>query len=320
MSKYRHALPQLAGKTFLTDGGMETTLIFHDGLDLLHFASFVLLATESGRRALRRYYESYLSIARAHGTGFVLDTVTWRANPDWGGLLGYDSEALRMVNLDSVLMLEALRAEWETPATPCVINGVIGPRGDAYKAGRMSAVEAQDYHAFQAEVLAATRADMISAMTINHVDEAIGIARAAKDCAMPCAISFTVETDGRLLTGVALRDAIEAVDQATGGSPAYYMVNCAHPTHFADALAAGDAWTGRIRGIRANASAKSHAELDESTTLDAGDPVDLGRHYQALTSLLPAVRVLGGCCGTDHRHVAAISDACLPRTAAPAAA
>jgi homocysteine S-methyltransferase len=316
MAKYRSNLPQMKGGDFLSDGGMETALIFLEGVELPHFASFPLLDSAAGRAHLRKYYENYLAIARSHGVGFVLDSATWRASPDWGAILGYDAKALKAIHLGSIALLEELRAKWETPATPIVINGVVGPRGDGYKAGRMEAAEAADYHAAQIAAFAQTAADMVSAITMNTVNEAIGIASAAKAASMPCVIAFTVETDGRLVDGTSLRAAVEAVETATEASPAYYMINCAHPTHFMQALKRGETWVSRVHGVRANASAKSHAELDESTTLDAGDPDDLGRRYSGLREAFPSMRVLGGCCGTDHRHIAAICEACLPQAAA----
>ncbi|WKA28913.1 homocysteine S-methyltransferase family protein [Bradyrhizobium roseum] len=312
MAKYRHALPQHRGGIFLTDGGMETTLIFHEGVDLPHFAAFVLLDHEEGREKLKQYYAAYLAVARRHGTGFVLDSPTWRANPDWGAKLGFDAAALDAVNARSIAFLDALRAEWERPGAPCVISGAVGPRGDGYKAGNMDAVEAEDYHRAQIAAFARGGADMVTAYTLNSVNEAIGIARAAQSLDMPSAISFTVETDGRLVKGETLREAIEAVDRETGCAVEYFLINCAHPTHFEDALKAGEGWTERIHGLRANASTKSHAELDESEALDAGDPVDLGRRYVALRRAFPKLRILGGCCGTDHRHAAAICEACVP--------
>ena len=310
MAKYRQNLPQLGGSVFLSDGGMETTLIFHEGIELPEFAAFVLMADANGREHLRNYYLRYLDVARKNGTGFILDTPTWRANADWGAKLGYGPADLAAVNQRAVDMLVGLRQEYETAETPCVICGAIGPRGDGYKAGNMNAAEAEAYHAAQVATFAASEADMVAAYTLTNYNEAIGVARAAEASAMPCVISFTVETDGRLVTGLSLGEAIERVDDATGGSPRYYMINCAHPTHFAQALERGESWTGRIGGVRANASTKSHAELDESTTLDAGDPLDLGQRYRGLTRSFPGIRVLGGCCGTDHRHIAAICEAC----------
>jgi homocysteine S-methyltransferase len=312
MAKYRRDLPQRSGGIFLTDGGMETTLIFHQGLDLPHFAAFVLLDSAEGRQQLKQYYASYLAVARDHGTGFVLDSPTWRANPDWGTKLGYDASALKAINVRSIEFLDELRAGWEHPGAPCVVSGAIGPRGDGYKAGNMAADEAEAYHEAQIAAFVEGGADMVTAYTLNSVNEAIGIARAARAQAIPAAISFTVETNGRLVKGETLREAIEMVDREAGGSAEYFMINCAHPTHFEDALKAAEAWTTRIHGVRANASTKSHAELDESTTLDAGDPSDLGRRYLNLRDAFPQMRILGGCCGTDHRHARAICEACVP--------
>jgi homocysteine S-methyltransferase len=313
MAKYRHDLPQRRGGIFLTDGGMETTLIFHEGIELPHFAAFVLLDTSEGRAKLKQYYEAYLAIARDHGTGFVLDSPTWRANADWAEKLGYGAAALHKINAGSIAFLEGLRAKWETPNAPCVISGAIGPRGDGYKAGNMNAAEAEAYHEAQIAAFVEGGADMVTAFTLNNVQEAIGVARAARAHEIPAVIAFTVETNGRLVNGETLREAIETVDRETQNAPEYFMINCAHPSHFEDALKAGEAWTRRIHGVRANASTKSHAELDESETLDAGDPRDLGRRYQNLRRSFPTMRMLGGCCGTDHRHVAAIGDACMPR-------
>jgi S-methylmethionine-dependent homocysteine/selenocysteine methylase len=315
MAKYRHDLPQHRGGIFLTDGGMETTLIFHRGLELPHFAAFVLLDSEGGRQHLKQYYESYLGIARQHGLGFVLDSPTWRANPDWGARLGYDAAGLKAINMRSIRLLEQLRSAWEGPGRPCVINGAIGPRGDGYKAGNMDASEAEAYHAAQIAAFAEAGADMVTAFTLTSVNEAIGIVRAAKALDLPVAISFTVETDGCLVRGETLREAIEAVDGATGAASEYFLINCAHPSHFESALEAGEAWVERIHGVRANASAKSHAELDESEVLDDGDPGDLGRRYLSLRRSFPRMRILGGCCGTDHRHAAAVCEACMPQQA-----
>src|SRR5262249_32668887 len=194
---------------------------------------------------------------------------------------------------------------------PIVISGNIGPRGDGYNPSAiMNALEAQDYHAEQIAVFRDSAADMVSAFTMNYIEEPIGIAHAAKAAGMPVVISFTVETDCRLPTGQTLKQAVQEVDAATGNAPAYYMINCAHPTHFDGVLAAGEPWTRRLRGLRANASRRSHAELDAATDLDAGDPVELGRQYAEVRRRLRHINVLGGCCGTDHRHVEQICFAC----------
>jgi homocysteine S-methyltransferase len=312
LGKHRQHLPQCDSKLFLTDGGIETTLIFLEGLELPHFAAFDLLRDRAGWDVLRKYYERYLAIAVANRVGFVLESATWRASADWGQKLGYSKQALAEANRDSIALLAELRKKHESPATPIVISGCLGPRGDGYDPGAlMSVKEAEDYHAEQVAIFADTEADMVSAITMTNTNEAIGLTRAAVAARMPVAISFTVETDGKLPTGHSLQEAIEAVDSATGYAPAYYMINCAHPSHFDRVIAKGGAWRERIAGVRANASAKSHVELNESTELDSGNPCELGAQYRALRTLLPKLTVLGGCCGTDHRHVEEICTACL---------
>lgn len=309
MAKYRHELPQLSDRLFLTDGGIETTLIFHEGVDLPCFAAFDLLKDEKGTEVLRAYYGRHARIARQNGVGFILESATWRSSPDWGEKLGYSAQDLEAANHKAIELLFELREEFETPACPMVISGCIGPRGDGYDPGRvMTAEEAEAYHSTQARVFAAAGADMIAAVTMTNIPEAVGIVRAARAHGLPSAISFTVETDGRLPTGDTLADAIASLDEETSGGPAYYMLNCAHPTHF-DAVLDGE-WTRRIRGLRCNASRRSHAELDSAPDLDAGDPVELGQQYRDLRRRLPQLTVLGGCCGTDHRHIEQICLAC----------
>jgi S-methylmethionine-dependent homocysteine/selenocysteine methylase len=306
-SKYRHRLPQLGQKLFATDGGIETTLIFHDHIPLPHFAAFDLLKDEAGIAVLRRYFEHYIRIALEHRIGIVLESATWRASADWGQKLGYDAQALADANRKSIGLLLEIRDRYETPTTPIVVSGAIGPRGDGYVAdARMSVAEARDYHRTQIETFASTDADMVAAFTMNYIEEAIGIVTAARDAAIPAAISFTLETDGRLPSGDTLEKAIARTDEKTGGYASYFMINCAHPTHFRDVLRGGGAWLERIRGVRANASKRSHAELNDSADLDEGNPVELGAEYRELRTLLPALSVAGGCCGTDHRHVDAL--------------
>jgi S-methylmethionine-dependent homocysteine/selenocysteine methylase len=309
---YREHLPQLDGDPFLTDGGIETVLIFHEGLDLPAFAAFDLLKDDEGTERLRSYYAPYVELARERGLGFVLESPTWRASPRWASELGYDLEQLDAFNRKAVGLLKEIRDAQETGGPPIVISGAIGPHDDGYNPSELlSAEAAQDYHSTQIGTFAGTAADMVAAITMTYADEATGIARAAAEAGLPAAISFTVETDGGLPSGQPLGDAIEQVDSDTGGSPSYYMINCAHPTHFESVLEQGDGWTERVRGLRANASTLSHAELDEAEELDEGDPDDLGARYAGLREQLPRLNVLGGCCGTDHRHIAAIRDAWL---------
>jgi len=311
-AKYREDLPQVSADVFLTDGGIETTLIYLEGLELPCFAAFDLLRSERGRETLRKYFRTHATIARERGVGFVLESATWRASVDWGVKIGYSREAVVDANRQAIALLHELRAELETEEKPMPISGCIGPRGDGYKVEtRMTAREAEAYHALQARVFAEAGADLVSAVTMTYVEEAIGIVRAARAARMPVVVSFTTETDGRLPSGQALGEAIAQVDAETGAGPVYYMVNCAHPTHFAEALTGLNGSAGRIRGVRANASTKSHAELDTSTELDIGDPADLAARCAALRGRLPNLNVFGGCCGTDHRHIAALAEACV---------
>jgi S-methylmethionine-dependent homocysteine/selenocysteine methylase len=310
--RYRSHLPQLGGDLFLTDGGIETVLIFHQGLDLPLFAAFDLLKDDEGTETLRSYYEPYAALARERGLGLVLESPTWRASPRWATEIGYSEQELDDMNRRAIGVMEELRDSYDDSEAPIVISGCIGPQDDGYNpAMTLTAPAAQDYHAVQIATFRDTAADMVTALTMTYADEAIGIARAAQEAGLPSAISFTLETDGRLPSGQTLAEAIEQVDEQTGGAPAYYMINCAHPTHFESVVESRAPWLERIRGLRANASRKSHAELDEAPELDAGDPEDLGLRYAGLRAKLPQLNVLGGCCGTDHRHIAAIRDAGL---------
>lgn len=313
------AVPRLGGPPYLTDAGMETCLVFRDGLDLPCFASFVLLDDPHGLECLKSYYRGFLQLAAEQGAGFVLDTPTWRANPDWGDAVGYDRAALASANHQAVALIDEIRRE-SGIAERVALNLVVGPRGDGYRPDAlMSAADAHGYHAWQIAQAANAGAEMVSAVTMNYVEEAQGIAAAAADIGIPCVISFTVETDGRLPTGMSLGEAIRLVDDASQGNVAYYMINCAHPSHFA-AVLSEVGLAERIGGIRANASRMSHAELDEAAELDDGDPDELAGDYRALLESLPHVCVLGGCCGTDHRHVAAAARECLPAMRERAAA
>jgi homocysteine S-methyltransferase len=313
-SLYRDALPQLNGGFFVTDGGIETTLIFHQGLELPDFAAFDLFRRPGGETALREYFRAYARIAARYNAHLILESATWRASADWAARLGYGERELAEANRLAIALLECIRDEMRETKAIAVISGCVGPRGDGYQPGNMMTIDqARRYHGAQIDTFAGTAADMVSAITMNYVEEAIGIALAAQDARMPVAISFTVETDGRLATGQPLADAIGQVDAATGSYPAYYMLNCAHPEHFDSVLEPDASWTARVRGLRANASRKSHAELNESPELDMGDPAELGRQYAELKQRrLPRLNVLGGCCGTDHRHVESIAAACAP--------
>ncbi|MFM0573086.1 homocysteine S-methyltransferase family protein [Paraburkholderia caledonica] len=307
MSKYRNCLPLLEDRPFLTDGGLETSLIFHEGVELPYFASYDLLKTERGSALIESHYERFTNVARKHGVGIVLATPTWRASRDWGIKLGYSGSALTDINRRAVVQLANFRSKWETPATPIVIVGTIGPRGDGYKAySRMSTTEAQNYHQEQIDSLTATQVDMVGGFTLNYIDEAIGMVQAAKMACVPISISFTLETDGRLHSGESLEEAVERTDAETMCYASFFMINCAHPSHLEKALRSGGDWLLRIRGVRANASKLSHAELDCADELDDGNPLEFGEETAALRGVLSRMNIVGGCCGTDHRHAEAI--------------
>ena len=308
---YRGDLPQLDGQLFITDGGLETVFVFQEQIELPLFAAFHLLTTSAGIERLKTYYRRYIALARQYGTGIILDTPTWRASAGWGEKLGYDARAMRRINQTAVALLADLRARHAAPDSTMLLNGVIGPQDDGYQpSSRLSAAEAEAYHEAQVQSFAAVETDMITAVTMTYVDEAVGIVRAALASDVPVAVSFTVETDGRLPDGTSLAAAIDAVDAATNEGAAYFMINCAHPSHF-DTVLTGGRWMERIVGVRANASCKSHAELDEATELDDGDPADFARRYRELRTVLPQLAVVGGCCGTDHRHVGAVCESLL---------
>ena len=310
MAKYRNNLPQMNGEVLLTDGGLETTLIFDQGFDLPQFASFPLLENEAGRQALLDYYRAYAEVAHRLSVGVVLDTPTWRASADWGAILGYDQAQLHAINTAAVELVSTIQAEFEPKGTKVVVSGNIGPRGDGYAPGdQMTVEEAEAFHRAQIEAFAEAEADQATALTMTYVEEAIGVARAASAAALPAVISFTVETDGHLPTGQPLGEAIRQVDAATDAAPVAFGINCAHPDHFTKAIMAGGDWVDRLGLIRANASRMSHAELDVAEELDAGDRVELGQLYAELRSLLPNLSVMGGCCGTDHGHIAQIGQA-----------
>lgn len=312
MTRYPQGLPQLSNQLFLTDGGIETTLIFYEGHNLPYFAAYDLLKQPFGTESLRKYFCTYAQLAYLYGVGFVLESPTWRASADWGEKLGDSAEDLAALNRKSIELLHEIRGEYESKRSPMVVSGCVGPRGDGYSPAEiMRAEAAEQYHTAQIQAFREAKADMVCAITMTYPEEAIGITRAAQAANLPVAISFTVETDGCLPNGQTLQSAIEQVDSATEQGPAYYMINCAHPTHFEHLFAAPAPWQARIRGIRANASTKSHAELDEAETLDDGNPAELGAQYHQLRQQLPHITIVGGCCGTDHRHIKSIWQACV---------
>ena len=304
MTKYRTDLPQQSMSTFMTDGGLETDLIFNKGIDLPEFAAFDLLKNEEGKEVLSKYYLNYLNVSKQKCSGFILEAPTYRANPDWALKIGYSLESLDAMNRAAVQEMEKIRNDYENENFKIAISVCIGPRGDGYSPdNKMSIKMAEEYHSVQIKTIADTNADLVSALTVNYNEEAIGIVNAAKKNNIPVVISYTVETDGKLPSGESLEEAIISLDNITDNYVSYFMINCAHPDHFVNVLDPDSNWTNRIKGIRANASCKSHSELDESETLDEGDKEQLARRYKHLKTLLPNLNIIGGCCGTDHTHM-----------------
>ena len=312
MSRYRSALPQLDGSLYLTDAGLETDLIFNRGIEIRAFAAHTLLDDAVGRDALVDYFRGFVSLANRCDTGLILDTVTWKAHRHWAEDVDQTIEQIEEANYEAVKLIADLRDQ-AANRRPIVLNAPIGPRGDAYRPDRVvGASEAHRYFAEQLRWLAASPIDMVTGLTFTQASEAEGLVSAAHDVGLPVVISFTVELDGHLPTGQSLQDAIAQVDAGKGGPPAYFMVNCAHPDHFSAVLEAGD-WRRRIRGLRANASRKSHAELDECASLDDGNAVELAEQYAGLRRTLPWLNIFGACCGADLRHVTAIAEAIHPQ-------
>ena len=297
----------------LTDAGLETVLVFEEGLDLPHFAAFPLLDSDEGRVVLRRYYEPFLRLARDRGSAFVLSSPTWRANPDWGELLGYDDKALAELNGRAVAFLEQVRDE-VMPAEErdaVVIEGCIGPRSDAYSPTlRMDAASAAEYHGFQLPSVCRCRL-RAGVSTDAQLPGGSDRSRSRGSNGRPSDRGQLHRRDRRT---VAERRFDRASDPRRGRGNRRHrpllhdQLRPPQPLRSCGAALKGQA-RRRIHGLRANASMKSHAELDAAEDLDAGDPTDLARRYVALRRELPELHVLGGCCGTNLSHVTAISRA-----------
>jgi len=312
MKSFRNTLPTPGGTVFITDGGLETTLIYHYQMKLPHFAAFYLLSDEKGKIILKDYFESYLQLAKKYAKGFILESPTWRASSDWGYKLGYSQNELHDLNQSAIHELRKLKRAYESEETPVLISGCLGPRGDGYVTSqKMNITKAENYHKLQVSAFQKAKVDLLTGITLNYSEEAIGMVKAAMSFNLPIVISFTVETDGKLPSGEFLNEAIQQVDEVTAEYPSYYMINCAHPSHFINQLENSGTWISRIYGIRANASLKSHEELDNSTALDAGDKIELAERYKELQNILPNLIVYGGCCGTDHNHIDQICQKCF---------
>ena len=310
MNNFHTTLPNRTEGAFITDGGLETFLIFNENIELPYFASFPLLSADGTRVTLAKYYKTYADLAIKNDLGFIFESPTWRANPDWASQLGYDKSALANINSDAIAFMKSIRNEYANPAN-FLVSGCIGPRGDGYFISqKMTSEQADSYHNEQIEVFSQSDADLINAMTMTYPEEAIGITLSAKRNNIPVVISFTTETDGKLPNGMSIEQAIKTVDQATESGPIYYAINCSHPSHFATLLNTNQSWAKRIQCIRSNASCLSHEELDQCDHLEEGDPVDFGLQHQHLAHSLSSLNVFGGCCGTSTKHIEQLVKSC----------
>lgn len=304
-------LPHQTDDIFLTDGGTETWLMYKRGFELPEFSAFHLLNDPRSAAALREYYMTFANVAKKLGTPFIFDSLTYRASKDWGALLGYSTQSLAEMNYKCFELYRECAAEAGLAAENTVISGCIGPKGDAYETNQdLTAESAEAYHAEQIQTFKAAGVDIVTALTLNTTDEAIGIAKASAEVGIPSVIAFTIEKDRKLRSGETLKQAIELVDAATSGAPAYYMINCSHPADFGPALAS-EPWANRVRGLRANASSLDHGTLCQLGHLEEGNPDELAQQYADIRDAYPKMNVFGGCCGTDYVHVEKIGKALL---------
>ncbi len=303
MNTYKAFPTQRDGHLYMCEGGTETEFMYKHGFELPHFATFPLLENPKAASVMRDMYRSYLDVTASHGMSAIMGGLDYRASPDWGALLGYSPEGLAEANLNALDFLRNIANEYVGQLPEILINGMIGPRGDAYEANRtITENEAEDYHSVQLNTLKEAEVDLVLAMTFNNIPESIGVARAAAKVGLPLAISLSLDSSSRLNTGPSLAEAITTIDRSTNGSPDFYMVNCVHPIEYEPALESGD-WIKRVRGIRPNASKMDKMSLCSLGHLESGDPVELGQQMGDLARRYPHMDIWGGCCGTWEVHL-----------------
>ena len=300
--------PRLDNKFYLTEGGSETEIMYKWGFELPEFEMYPLLDNPQADEIIRNMFRRYFEVAAQHDTGMLLNGHDYRASPDWGAKLGYSPEALRNMQHRVIDFLDGMRAEYADRVSDVYIAACIGPRGDAYgSGGEITADEAEDYHSVQLKNLDGTAADMAVAATFNNVPEAIGVIRAANGAGRPIGVSLTLTPEGRLRSGPGLGEAIETIDEATDGGAAWFGTNCSHPLEFEPALAEQGPWLDRLRYIRPNAARMDKIALCSLGHLEDGDPVELGGQMGEVARRLPRADIIGGCCGTDERHLSEIA-------------
>jgi S-methylmethionine-dependent homocysteine/selenocysteine methylase len=295
--------PHEEGRFYLTEGGTETELMYKHGFDLPHFAMFPLLDNPNALSKMKDMFRSYLDVAAKHKFCALMGGLDYRASPDWGELLGYSPASLSDANLQSIEFLREIASEYSSQIPQILIQGLIGPRGDAYERNEtITENEAEDYHSVQLETLKKANVDSALAITFNNIPESVGVARAAAGIGVPLGISLTLDSNSKLHSGPSLAEAITTIDEETGESPAYYLINCSHPLEFEPAIEPG-AWIQRVRGVRPNASKMEKMALCKLGHLEDGDPVELGLLCGDLARRYPHMDIWGGCCGTWDNHL-----------------
>lgn len=303
MNSHKSFPLQKKGCFYLSEGGTETELMYKYGFELPHFAMFPLLDNPDAESRMREMFGSYLEVAAKYKTGALMGGLDYRASPDWGELLGYSPDGLAEANLQSIDFLRDIAKEYVSAVPDILIQGLIGPRGDAYERNEtITENEAEDYHCVQLETLKKADVDLALAITFNNIPESIGVARAAAKIGVPLAISLTLDSASKLNSGPGLVEAITTIDRETGRSPAFYLINCSHPVEYEPAIGPGD-WINRVRGVRPNASKMEKIALCKIGHLEEGDPVELGALCGDLARRYPHMDVWGGCCGTWSRHL-----------------
>jgi homocysteine S-methyltransferase len=298
---------QKEGRFYLSEGGSETELMYKYGFELPHFAMFPLLNNSDAVLKMREMYISYLEVAAKHKICALMGGLDYRASPDWGELLGYSPEGLAEANLQSIEFLREIANEYTSEIPGILIQGYIGPRGDAYERNEnITENEAEDYHSVQLETLKKADVDLAHALTFNNIPESIGVARAAAKIGVPLGISLRLDSSSKLNSGPSLVEAITAIDKETDQSPEFYSINCSHPLEYEPAIEPGD-WINRVRGVRPNASKLEKIALCQIGHLEEGDPVELGEQCGDLARRYPHMDLWGGCCGTWNRHLEEIA-------------
>jgi homocysteine S-methyltransferase len=300
--------PRLENKFYLTEGGTETEILYKWGYELPEFAMFTLLENAEANECVLGMYRRYFDVAEAYGTGILVTGHDYRASPDWARKLGYSLKGLTEMQHRTIQFLTDIRAEYEGRVSDVYVSGCIGPRGDAYgTGGGISEAESEDYHSVQLSNLVETDADMAIAQTFNNIPEAIGVVRAATAIGIPIGVCLTLTTDALLRSGPTLKEAVETIDDRTGGAAAWFGTNCSHPVEFEPAISEAGAWAERLRYIRPNATQMEKIALCKLGHLEDGDPVELGHQIGDVARRFPNADILGGCCGTDERHLGEIA-------------